>query len=176
MPRHFETRVRIAAPAAALFDRLDDQTKLGAHMERPSAMMGGGRMTIEFDEGRGRAIGSHIKMGGTAFGISLYLDEVVTEREPPRRKAWETVGQPRLLVVGAYRMGFDITPSADGSDLRVWITYDLAPSLLGRWLGPILAPLYARWCVNRMAGDAASHFSPPRGRPVRAETALPPAT
>jgi hypothetical protein len=159
MPTSQETLVHIAAPASAVFARLDDQTLLGAHMERPSAMMGGGRMTFEFDEGRGQAIGSHVKMGGSAFGISLYVDEVVTEREPPRRKAWQTVGHPRLLVVGAYRMGFDITPAADGSNLRVWIAYDLPPSLLGRWLGLFLAPFYAKWCVGRMARDAATYFA-----------------
>ena len=161
MPTNFETVVHIAAPATAVFVRLDDQTRLSEHMEQPSAMMGGGSMTYEFDEGRGQAIGSHIKMGGSAFGISLYVDEVVTEREPPRRKTWETVGHPRLLVVGAYRMGFDITPAAGGSDLRVWIAYDLAPGPLGRWLGPLLAPLYAKWCVGQMARDAATYFSRP---------------
>jgi hypothetical protein len=56
-------------------------------------------------------------------------------------------------------MGFDITPAADGSNLRVWIAYDLSPSLLGRWLGPFLAPSYARWCVGRMARDAATYFA-----------------
>jgi len=161
MPATFETVVHIEAPASAVFARVDDQTRLGEHMERPSAMMGGGRMTYEVDEGRGQAVGSHIKMGGSAFGISLFVDEVVTERDPPRRKAWETVGQPRLLVVGAYRMGFDITPEAGGSDLCVWIAYDLAPGLLGRWLGPLLAPLYAKWCVGQMARDAASYFARP---------------
>ncbi|CAN5599034.1 SRPBCC family protein [soil metagenome] len=159
MPTNLETLVHIAAPATAVFARLDDQTRLGAHMERPSPMMGGGRMTFEFDGRRGQAIGSHIKMGGSAFGISLYVDEVVTEREPPRRKAWETVGHPRLLVVGAYRMGFDITPVAGGSDLRVWIAYNLPPGLLGRWLGPFLAPFYAKWCVGQMARDAATYFA-----------------
>lgn len=161
MPTNVESLVHIAAPATAIFAWLDDQTRLSEHMERPSAMMGGGRMTYEFDAGRGQAIGSHIKMGGSAFGISLYVDEVVTEREPPRHKTWETVGHPRLLVVGAYRMGFDITPAAGGSDLRVWIAYDLAPGPLSRWLGPLLASLYAKWCVGRMARDAATYFAQP---------------
>ena len=158
MARAFETTAHVSAPPEAVFARLDDQARLAAHMERPSAMMGGGRMTYEFDADRGQTVGSHIKMGGSAFGLSLYVDEVVTMREPPRRKAWKTVGAPRLLVVGAYEMGFDITPTAAGADLRVWITYDLAPGLLGRCLGPILAPLYAKWCVGRMANDAATHF------------------
>jgi len=133
-------------------------------------MMGGGRMSYEFDAGRGQIIGSHIKMGGSAFGLSLFVDEVVTERRPPNRKVWRTVGATRLIVVGAYEMGFEIQPEAAGSKLRVWIDYDLAPTAMGRWFGPVLAPFYARWCVGRMASDAAAHFSLPadRGEPVAA--------
>jgi hypothetical protein len=159
--RAFETVVHISAPAEAVFARLDDQTRLAAHMERPSAMMGGGRMTYEFDEGRGQAVGSHIKMGGSAFGLSLYVDEVVTQRDPPRRKVWKTVGQTRLIVIGAYEMGFEITPATGGSNLRVWIAYDPSPNLIGRRLGPLFAPFYAKWCVGRMVSDAAAYFGQP---------------
>jgi len=165
MRRSFETVVRPSAPPSAVFARLDDQTRLAAHMEQPSAMMGGGRMTYEFDAGRGQAVGSHIRMGGSAFGLSLLVDEVVTERDPLRRKVWETVGQPSLLVVGAYQMGFEIVPATSGSELRVWIAYDLAPGLLGQLLGPVLAPLYAKWCVSRMATDAVEFFAQ-QGRAV----------
>jgi hypothetical protein len=159
MSRHLDVTVDLPAPPNAVFARLDDQTHLAEHMERPSTMMGGGRMVFEFDAARGQAVGSHIKMGGSAFGLSLFVDEVVTDREPPKRKAWKTVGAPRLLIVGAYRMGFDIEPRAGGSRLRVWIAYDLPPTLLGGWLGRALAPLYARWCVDRMAKDAALYFA-----------------
>lgn len=161
MRRAFETTIHVSAPAEAVFARLDDHTRLAAHMERPSAMMGGGRMSYEFDEGRGQAVGSHIKMGGSAFGLSLDVDEIVTQRDPPRRKVWETVGQPRLVVIGAYEMGFEITPANLGSNLRVWIAYDLSPNLIGRWLGPFLAPLYAKWCVGGMVSDAAAYFRQP---------------
>jgi hypothetical protein len=159
-------RRREAAAAAfaapeRVFERLDDQTRLAEHMERPSAMMGGGRMTYEFDAGRGMAVGSHIRMGGSAFGLRLFVDEVVTVREPPRRKAWRTVGAPRLLIIGAYDMGFEIAPSQAGASVRVWISYDLPSSTVGRLFGWLFAGLYARWCVNRMASDAARAFSSP---------------
>jgi len=62
---------------------------------------------------------------GRAFGMLFFLDEVVTEREMPRRKVWETVGEPRLLVIGPYRMGFEITPSDSGVLLHVSIDYEL---------------------------------------------------
>ena len=127
-------------------------------MEKPSMMMMGGRMAYEFDEAKGRAVGSVIKMGGSFLGLRLFVEEVVTERDPPRRKVWETRGRPRILIIGAYRMGFEITPSGRHSKLRVFIEYDHPASAMGRILGRAFAPLYARWCVKRMADDARLQF------------------
>jgi hypothetical protein len=94
-----------------------------------------------------QAVGSHIKMGGQAFGLSILLDEVVVERHPPSRKVWRTIGTTRLVVIGDCEMGFEVSPAGQGSDLRVWIDCD-----------PPLGP--ARWCVRQMVGDAARHFAP----------------
>jgi hypothetical protein len=157
-PRRHEGVTYIAAAPAAVFDRLDDQERLAGHMRKPSAMMGGGRMTYEFDEGRGRRTGSHIRMGGSAFGISLFVDEVVTCREPPFRKAWRTTGFPRLLIIGQYEMGFECQPDGAGTHLRVWIDYGLPDSFGGKLLGIALAFFYARWCVSRMLEDAAKPY------------------
>jgi hypothetical protein len=153
-----EMMAEVHAPPDRLFDHLDDQARIGAHMEKPSLMMMGGRMTYGFDEAKGRAVGSVIRVGGSFLGIRLFIEEVVTERDPPRRKVWETRGQPHILIIGAYRMGFEITPSGHHSNLRVFIEYDHAPSPIGRILGSAFAPLYARWCVKRMADDARLHF------------------
>ena len=154
-----ETIAHVRATPEALFEHLDDQTRLGAHMEKPSMMMMGGRMTYAFDEAKGRAVGSVITMGGSFLGIRLFAEEVVTERDPPRRKVWETRGRPRLLIIGAYRMGFEIEPAGERSKLRVFIEYDDPVRPLERALGLVFAPLYARWCVTRMAEDAARHFA-----------------
>jgi hypothetical protein len=157
--RSDETNVDVSATPGELFDYLDDQAHLGSHMKNPSKMMMGGSMTYEFDEASGRAVGSVIKMDGSILGFRLFVEEVVTEHQRPTRKIWETRGQPRILIMGAYRMGFEITPTGARSNLRVFIRYDRPPSLTGRLLSPIFAPIYARWCVTRMATDAARHFS-----------------
>jgi hypothetical protein len=162
MGRRLERVVHVAATPGAVFARLDDQTRLAEHMERPSAMMGGGRMTYQFDAGRGQAVGSHIRMGGSAFGVRLFVDEVVTERAPPARKTWRTQGPVHLLVIGGYAMGFELAPDARGAELKVWIDYDLPRRPLGALAAP-LAALYARWCVGRMAADAVRSFAPGEG-------------
>jgi hypothetical protein len=156
LPFHAETCARIAAPAAAVFAHVDDHARLSSHMEKPSWWMGGGRMRLELDEGLGQRVGSHIRMSGRAFGVALALDEVVTQRRPPYRKVWQTVGTPRLIVIADYRMGLEIADAPSGSTLRVFIDYALPQ----HWFPfrTFLARLYARWCTRRMARDAAVHF------------------
>ena len=157
--RHrFETTVAVDTTPEALFEDLDDHERLSAHMMKSSAMMAGSKMEIAFDAGGGRAVGSKIRMSGRMLGLRLDLEEVVTEREPPLRKTWETIGEPRLLVIGAYRMGFEIKPSGSGSMLKVFIDYDDAP---GPWivLSKVVGPVYARWCTVNMARGAAQSFA-----------------
>jgi hypothetical protein len=149
----------VRAGAEAVFAYLDDHARLARHMGERSWMMGGGRMALEFDADRGQAVGSCLRLSGRAFGFALSLREVVTERVPPTRKVWETVGEPRLLVIGAYRMGFAITPQGDTSHLRVFIDYALPSRGSARWLGRVLGAGYARWCTRRMVEDAVAHFS-----------------
>lgn len=156
--RHFERSCLLQAAPEALFAYLDDQTRLAGHMTKPSAMMGGGRMTYAFDSRRGMAVGSRISMGGSAFGLTMSVEEEVTERDPPHRKVWKTIGTPRLLIVASYTMGFRIEPAGGASRLTVWIDYGLPQGWIGRLLGWLLAGFYARWCVGRMVSDAGSRF------------------
>lgn len=158
LPYHFECSRIVQARARELFEHADDHTRLSSHMSQSSVSTAGARMTIEVDEGRGRAIGSRIRLIGRALGIRLFVEEVVTERDPPHRKVWETVGQPRLLVIGHYRMGYDIAPQSDGSRFRVFIDYALPEATPARWFGRMFGGFYARWCTRRMVNDAVAYF------------------
>ena len=155
---HFESRADVAASPDAVFAYLDDQERVSAHMMSSSAMMAGTTMRFEFDEHRGRALGSTIRLSGRVLGFTLEAAETIIEREPPRRTLWQTIGEPRLLVIGAYRMGFEIRPKGKGSSLLVFIDYD-EPG--GRWrlAGRLLGRAYAGWCTRRMAEGAAKHFA-----------------
>lgn len=118
-------------------------------------------MSVEADEANGQAVGSHIRMGGRVLGLRLSLDEVVTRRDPPSDKVWETVGTPRLLVIGAYRMGVHIEPEGGGSRLQVFIDYDLPTGWATYWLGRLFGGVYARWCVRQMLTGASARFAAP---------------
>jgi hypothetical protein len=82
----------------------------------------------------------------------------VVEREPPTRKAWDTV-EARLVVIGQYRLGFELEPREEQSVLRVFIDYDWPRGTLARCAAALLAKRYARWCTERMAKDASTHFA-----------------
>jgi hypothetical protein len=162
--RHDDAVGPVAASMEAVFDFLDDHERLASHMSKRSWMMGGGKMDTILDDARGRRVGSRITVRGRVFGFLLSLDERVIERVPPSRKAWETEAEPRLLVVGAYRMGFELS-SGTLTTARVWIDYDLPSRGMGRWIGVLLGSWYARWCVRRMLGDAQRAFAVSQASP-----------
>ena len=156
--RHYETSRFIPATAERVFEHLDDHARLAAHMSKSSWKMGGGRMEMVFDDKQGRVVGSRIRLAGRVFGISLFVDEIVTKRDPPYRKIWETLGTPKLLVIGQYRFGFEITQQDRGSMLRVFIDYALPQKGWARWWGVLTGNYYARWCTQQMVDDAEAYF------------------
>lgn len=155
---HEEATAVIAAAPAQLFEYLDDPRRLGSHMDRGSWRMAGASMTFDLDDANGRAVGSRIRLAGKVLGLSLALTEVVTRHAPPLSKAWQTIGSPRLIVIGPYRMGFEITPLPSRSRLTVFIDYAPPPSRVMRLL-PLLGRSYARWCIDQMVRDAKAHFA-----------------
>lgn len=122
-------------------------------------MMGGGRMEIELDAGRGQSVGSRIRLSGRVFGLELSLEEIVIERVPPQRKVWQTTGSPRILVIGQYRMGFEISSQANGSLLHVYIDYSLQEDALTRSLGWFSVVSTLDGALKRMVSDTAERFA-----------------
>lgn len=157
-PWHAEYTTQIQAPIDKVFTFLDDPLALSAHMGKSSMMMLGSSMAVDVDAGGGQVLDSKISMHGRMLGIPLSLEEVITERQEPHKKLWETIGTPQLLLIDHYRMGFELTPKDDASLVRVFIDYSLPPTAPGSWLGRLLGGFYARWCTKKMASDAAKHF------------------
>lgn len=158
-PLHEEAGVFVHATPDQVFAVIDDHSQLASHMSESSWMMGGGSMQVSVDESMGKAVGSHIRLAGKVCGIDMHVDEIVTERNPPLCKVWETTGKPELLVIGNYRMGFQLAPEGAGSHLNVFIDYELPEQGIGRWLGRWFGGWYARWCTRQMAEDAASKWN-----------------
>lgn len=158
--RFAESTGLVQGSAEDIFAFLDDQSNLSAHMSQSSGMMLGARMDIIMPTDRTRKVGSRFGFTGSVLGIPLAVDEVVTAREPPHRKTWETTVEPRLWVIGAYRMGFELSKAGTATTtLRVYIHYRNPVYGIGRLLGPLLGSFYARWCTAKMVSDARAHFA-----------------
>lgn len=154
---HYESSITLKDEPKEIFAYIDDHKGFSSHMTKPSWIMGGGNMVVTTDEGNGQRIGSHIRLTGKAFGINLYLDEVITEYKPPHLKSWETVGVPKLLVIGSYKMGIEIKEIKDGSNLRIYINYQLPKT--NTWIGILLSKPYAKWCVFQMINGVNKRFA-----------------
>ena len=68
--RHYDQSIVVPAPPEQVFAFADDHSRLSSHMNQSSWMMGGGRMSVEADEGQ-------------IVGAKIILDQV-EERVPLR--------------------------------------------------------------------------------------------
>lgn len=158
MREHYEVIGDIPVTPQRVFDFLDDQLRITSHMNKPSWMTAGARMHVALDQNLGKRVGSMIHLSGSVLGVELQVDEVVTLRDPPYRKAWETTGHPRLLVIDAYKLGFELLPRTVGCMVRVFIDYTLPTRGFARLVGRLLGRVYARWCTRRILADVQAHF------------------
>lgn len=168
--KYAEASGRIEASPAAIYEFLDDQSNLSAHMRQSSGMMLGSSMDIHMEADHTRRVGSRFGFTGRILGIPLSVEEVVTGREPPVSKTWETTAEPHLWVIGRYMMGFDLAPANGGTTLRVSIRYDLPTAGFTHILGRIFGGIYAAWCTRQMVADAQRHFRQPANPLTMAHT------
>jgi hypothetical protein len=63
-----------------------------------------------------------------------------------------------MFILDQYKMGFHLKQSLGNTDLEVWIDYNLPSRGILKLFSTPLARLYAKWCTEKMAGDAAAHF------------------
>ena len=151
---HEESSGFVGQPPERVFAMLDDHERLAGHMAKPSWRMGWATMQIITDPQRPRGLGAPITLRGRVFGLRLSVDEVVTRYEPPSVKEWETTHEPRLLVIGRYRIAFLTSADRKGTALRVTIDYNRPESAASRLLAALFGRMYARWCTSQMVSDA----------------------
>lgn len=153
--RHYEEIIKVGGRVEEVFKTADEFANFSGHMNQSSLMMGGGKMVTKIDGGQGKKVGSRIKLYGKVWGLQLFLEEVVTLRNPPFKKEWQTTGNIHLAAIDHYRLGFEIR----GNSFRVYIDYNLPKSGWEKIAGSILGEYYARWCVGQMMMAVKHRFS-----------------
>lgn len=154
--KHYEDSTVIPASARNVFEYVDDHANYYSHVIK-FARMAGGHMDLQMDDGCGKSVGSHIRLSGEVLGKSLSLEEVVTRREYPRVKTWETVGIPKFLIVGQYQYNIQIEPQNNGSTLHVSFDYD--PPKQSGWIRRLIGGVYAKLCAKEMTQVTRDYFT-----------------
>jgi uncharacterized membrane protein len=154
LSRRVSETVEIAAAPETVFAHVDDFQNVGSHMTERSMAMVGNHLRLDRLSENATGVGARYRWHGRIAGLTVDLTEVVTEWVPNRRKVWETVGQPRLIIMSGYRMSFTVAPTSAGTVLTITIEYERPGSLVGRVLGWLLGDAYSRWCLRRMCRDA----------------------
>lgn len=145
-------RIIIHSSPQQIFSQLDDFSKTGMHMSESSMMMMGSKLNLE-QLSTNPGLGASYRWSGKLMGMTMDFSETVTKWQPPKLKEWETVGEPKIIIMSWYRMRFEITAAENGTIVKISISY-LPPKV---WLYKILsfffAKLYCNWCLNNMLND-----------------------
>ncbi len=97
-------------------------------------------------------------INASVIRVFAHLDSQTRMSAHMSNRSWK-IGEPRLLVIGQYSMGFDAADLETGVRLCVLIDYDLPPHGLPRILGRLFGRMYAKWCTTQMVQDAESTFA-----------------
>ncbi len=156
-PKHFLSSIEIAASPEEIFSLLDDPRKISSHMEKSSWMMAGSSMKIELDQKKGKELGAEIILRGSMMSIPLFVRERITERQPPNGKFWKQLGFRKCS--SSISTGWDLKLNRRAQHLSFRYLLITVPTALGQHLlGLLFGKVYARWCTEQMAKDAAYHF------------------
>jgi hypothetical protein len=154
---HLDETVMISAPPAVVFAWIDDPQNTGWHMSRSSVAMLGAVLHTEQVSSNQSGLDATYRSHGRILGLPVDFTARVTRWVPDREKIWRTIGEPRLIVLGAFEMQLTIAPEAGGCRLAAGIDYTLPKS----WAGRLLAIC---WRVPTAAGVFAASAAMPRPR------------
>lgn len=143
---------RIDAQSDRVFAYVDNIRNIARHMsERGSVPMMGAKLDLEIVTPEATGIGAIYRYSGRVMGLTIDFCETVTQYKPGREKVWRTIDQPRLLIMDGYEIRVMVERvGAASSKLTMSIDYKLPGSRFLRLLGHLLAPNYARLCLDSM--------------------------
>lgn len=153
MTKTLKKKIHIRAPVEKVFAFLDDLSKTGMHMSERSMMMMGSKLELERLPGPEKGEGATFRWSGKVLGLPVNFTETVTRWKKNEEKVWETVGEPRMIILGWYRMRLTTEPKKSGTSVLLEIQYEPPKGFFYKLLSAFLARQYAGWCLNQMLGD-----------------------
>ena len=145
--------VRIHSTPEKVFSHMDDFSKTGMHMSESSMMMMGSKLKLEQLSPNPTGIGASYRWYGKMMGMTMDFSETVTKWEQNKLKEWEIVGDAKIIIMSWYRMWFEISPSENGTNAKISISYLPPKEWYYKILSFFFAKWYCNWCLNNMLND-----------------------
>lgn len=148
--KHLSSQIVVQATPAEVFGRLDDMHEIGKHMTESSMPLMGSKLKFEILSPNVTDVGATYRYYGKIMGLTLDITEVVRRYILNEEKFWETIGEPKIIIMSHYVLGFLLKPVNGGTQATFSIDYEIPAHGLGRVLGMFLSNWYAHWCLRMM--------------------------
>lgn len=136
---------------------MDDLAKTGMHMTESSMMMMGSKLTLEEVSKNKSGVGSTFRFYGKMMGMKIDFTEAVTEWVQDKSKAWEIIGDAKIIIMSWYRMNFDLKPQGNDTLAVLSISYKRPRGWFYKTLSFLFGKLYCWWCLRNMLNDTKTH-------------------
>lgn len=146
--------VEIKSSPDVVFSHIDYVRNIGMHMSKRSMPMMGGSLKTEILSKNDRGLGATYRMYGKVMGMKIDFTEKVTKWIENQEKVWETIGEPKLIIMGGYIMNLNVRPSNFGTRLTFGIKYSYPKSVFWKGISIVVGDWYAKWCLRNMCRDA----------------------
>lgn len=148
--KHLSSQTIVQASPTEVFGCLDDMHEIGKHMTESSMPLMGSKLKFEILSPNVTDIGATYRYYGKIMGLPLDITEVVRSYKMNEEKYWETIGEPKIIIMSHYVLGFQLQPTAGGTQATFVIDYEIPQHGLSKILGLLLSNWYAHWCLRMM--------------------------
>jgi hypothetical protein len=141
-----------------VFAQMDDFSKTGMHMSESSMMMMGSKLKLEQLSANSTGVGASYRWYGKMMGMAMDFSETVTKWESSKLKAWEIVGDAKIIIMSLYCMWFELSPAENGTLVKLSISYLPPKEWYYKILSFLFANWYCNWCLNNMLNDTKKNL------------------
>src|SRR5215212_2442783 len=106
-----------------VFAYMDNLANTGMHMTDSSAMMMGSKLQLQQLTENATGLNSKFRWSGKMMGFAMDFTVVVTKWIKDKEKAWETIGEAKMIILKWYQMRFIISPAGTDTKAELSIAY-----------------------------------------------------
>lgn len=142
-----------------VFGCLDDLGVTGMHMSQSSMPLMGGKMDLEFLTPQKTGLHTKYRWTGKVLWWPLDFSVEVTEWVRGRKKTWETIGSPEMVIFSWFRMKLRVEEIPGGSIAYLSIGYKKAKGFFNKIICSLVGDWYSRWCLRKMLTDSEAKIN-----------------